>query len=99
MSSNGRTYRINFRVRQETAAFYDVTKEIAEDWMAEHNKINRGLSMSLADRYGRDRVNNRWLTTHQAVAFDWDGQMVDGQHRCTMIIKTELTTRLLVVTG
>src|SRR5574339_551960 len=98
-SSNGRTYRINLKTRTETAAFYDITVEMATDWLENHNNSNRGRNVSLVERYSRDRANDKWLTTHQAIGFDWNGEMVDGQHRCAMVIKTQLTTRILVVTG
>lgn len=100
MHSDGSPCRFKWlRARTETAAFYDVTKEMAEDIMAHHNEINRGLSIHRADRYGRDRVKNMWYTTHQGAGFDWNGQAIDGQHRFTMVIRTELTTRILMVTG
>ncbi len=101
MSKNGHTptFRINIKTVKETAAFYDVTKDMAQDWYENHNPLNRHFRNGLAERYSRDRVNDKWLTTHQAIAFDWNGHMVDGQHRCVMIVRTGLTTRVLVVTG
>lgn len=94
-----RIYRINLKTRTETAAYYDITKEMAADWLEHNNHINRGFKPALAKRYGRDRINGKWYTTDQAISFDWDGQLVNGQHRLTFIRDTELTTRMLVVTG
>lgn len=98
--SDGSTCRYKWlKANTETAAFYDVTKEMADDIMEYHNKINRNLSISRADRLGRDRARDRWYTSHQGAGFDWNGQAIDGQHRFTMISRTELTTRILMVTG
>ena len=38
-------------------------------------------------------------TSGLSIQFDWDGRMIDGQHRCEAGIESGVTIRMLVVKG
>jgi hypothetical protein len=82
-----------------SAEFVEITPELAQQWMENNNPHNRKLRPRLVEKYGRDKTNGKWFITHEAVAFDWDDNLVDGQHRLTSIISTGLATKTLVVKG
>lgn len=57
-----------------------VTAEIADKWLAT-NSHNRNLSKSRIDTYATDMLADKWHLTHQGIAFDSKGVLMDGQHR------------------
>ena len=73
-----------------------ITPDIARRYL-EKNKTNRSLRASVVDRFATDMRLGMWKETHQGIAFDVDGQLVDGQHRLSAIVKSE-TTQIITVT-
>lgn len=73
-----------------------VTPEIAARWL-ETNTVNRRLRKHRVDRYSRDLESSRWRVHHQGVAFDTEGNLIDGQHRLQAIVNTKKECLLLVV--
>lgn len=82
-----------------TAEWINVTPKMAKDWLENHNPINRRIRPALVQKYARDKTQDKWLTTHQGAAFDWNGHLVDGQHSLASIIESKVTTLMLVVRG
>lgn len=74
-----------------------VTPEIAELWM-HRNVNNRSLRRSRVDAFARDMAGERWVYTGEAVKFDTDGNLLDGQHRLAGVIKSGATIKMLVIT-
>ena len=78
-------------------------KEITPEWAAEvlktRNPKNRSLSDSFVDKLARDIKSNGWILTHQGIAFDEDGNLIDGQHRLTAIVRANMSVRSLITTG
>lgn len=58
----------------------DVTPEMAAKWL-EGNVLNRPLKQAHVDRLAREMAAGRWRLTHQGIAFDVSGCLIDGQHR------------------
>jgi len=81
------------------AFFAEVTSLQAKFWLENHNHVNRKKRIGTIEKYIRDRGNNLWLTTHEAVAFDWNGELVDGQHRLEMISQSGQSIKTLIVLG
>ncbi len=75
-----------------------VTKIIAESWLSA-NRRNRKFMPSLSLRYARDMKAGFWQTTHEGVAFDEDGNLVDGQHRLDGIAAANVGIWMLVTRG
>lgn len=78
---------------------YNVVMEVGPDLAArwlDGNTHNRPLRQSLVDRYVRDMQAGRWRLTHQGIAFNVDGVLIDGQHRLWAIVLSGVTVRLRV---
>jgi hypothetical protein len=66
----------------------------------EKNKVaNRNLSQSRINAMVSDMVNGHWILTHQGIAFDNDGNLLDGQHRLAACIQSEMPFKTLVTKG
>lgn len=39
-----------------------------------------------------------WLVTHQGIAFDTRGVLVDGQHRLAAVVEADVTVKIAVFT-
>lgn len=70
-------------------------KEAAE--MSRGN--NRPVRAGCVERYAADMANGKWRVTHQGIAIDKNGYVIDGQHRLDGIIKSGATIEILVTRG
>ena len=75
-----------------------VTPAHAAKWL-EGNTHNRKLRQSVVERYARDMKAGRWQLTHEAIAFDQDNCLIDGQHRLWAIIEANTPAWLMVAYG
>lgn len=87
---------LNWRV--QNCVLMTVTPMVATAWLTNHNKFNRDIKPSVVEQYRRDIRSGRWSITHQGIAFDWNGQLIDGQHRLTAISQ-ETAVQVYVTTG
>lgn len=65
---------------QQSIPIETITPEMAKAYLA-HNKNNRPIRMKYAEAIARDIKDGNWWITHQGIAFDVDGNILDGQHR------------------
>ena len=65
-----------------------ITPEIAEHYLAT-DQGNRNIRDSWVKKIARDIKNDRFVETHQGIAFDEDGTLIDGQHRLLAVIKAQ----------
>jgi hypothetical protein len=72
-----------------------VTPEVAERFL-EKNHSNRKVRESVVDTYAKDMTEGRWEQTHQGIAFDSDGNLMDGQHRLMAIVKSGVSLEMIV---
>jgi hypothetical protein len=75
-----------------------ITPKQAEKYL-QFNTSNRNLRKSLVSQYARDMANGKWRLTHQGVAFNCDGTLLDGQHRLKAIVESGVTVQMLVARG
>lgn len=80
------------------AEWIDVTPEIASEWLS-RNQGNRSLREGLVRAFARELNAGMWALTHQGVAFDQRGILLDGQHRLEAIVRTGKTVRMLATFG
>ena len=73
----------------------NVTPELAREWIADNN-FNRPLKPRLVSEYARQIRSGSWRRTHQGIAFDERGVVIDGQHRLWAIVESGQTVPLLV---
>ena len=79
-------------------AFCDVTPELAAEWL-KHNRRNRKVKDTTVEAYAMDMRNGAWQTTHQGVAFDLAGNLIDGQHRLRGIVQARRPVLMVVSHG
>ena len=60
------------------------------------NVRNRDVSSAQVDTFARDMVEGRWRLTHQGIALDREGRLVDGQHRLHAIVLSNTEQRMTV---
>jgi hypothetical protein len=75
-----------------------ITAKQAEKYL-QFNTSNRPLRKSLVTQYAKDMAAGNWKLTHQGVAFNCDGTLLDGQHRLSAIVESGATVQMLVARG
>ncbi|MGI5121467.1 hypothetical protein ACQEU5_18325 [Marinactinospora thermotolerans] len=80
------------------ANIVSVTPEIAKKWL-ERNQNNRPLSRTTVEQLVKQIKRGEWQLTHQGIAFDESGRLLDGQHRLHAIIKAGATVEMMVFQG
>lgn len=75
-----------------------VTAKLAAEWL-EANAGNRHLDPGHVARLVEDMSADRWLVTHQGIAFDDKGILRDGQHRLTAQVRLGVDRWWLVTRG
>ena len=63
-----------------------ITPKMAEEFLAKNMKRNRPVMKSTVNAYARTMKAGGWNTTHQGIAFNDKGELIDGQHRLHAII-------------
>jgi len=71
---------------------------MATAWLSK-NTNNRSLSARRVEQYARDMSQGKWKMTHQGIAFDGNGTLVDGQHRLAAVIQSGKPIKMLVSEG
>ena len=88
-----------FNTSVEPKTFYqDITPGLASQYL-KRNIGNRTLKVKVVNEYAWDMSNGLWNASHQGIAFDEEGNLVDGQHRLNAIIKSGKTIRMQVTLG
>jgi hypothetical protein len=72
-----------------------VTPEMAAAWLTA-NTANRAVRRSHAVSLARLMRAGEWRLTHQGVAFDRSGHLIDGQHRLLAIVEAGVPVEILV---
>lgn len=75
-----------------------VSPDLAAEWLT-RNTGNRPLSKSAVQQLVGRIQRGEWQLTHQGIAFDEDGVLIDGQHRLAAIAKAGTTVPLTVTHG
>lgn len=60
------------------------------------NSINRQLKPHRVAAIKNDIKNNNFRLTHQGIALDWHGNILDGQHRLVAIAETGIPVKIYV---
>jgi hypothetical protein len=79
-------------------AFETITPATALE-MLKGNTHNRRLRQTLVSQYAKDMASGRWLQTHQGIAINCDGTILDGQHRLAAIAESGVSQTMLVARG
>lgn len=80
------SYRGNGSVDESSAKKITITPELAAAWLAK-NTHNRTIRKSWVKELARRITSGLWRTTHQGIAFDSQGTLIDGQHRLLAVLE------------
>lgn len=80
-----------------TSEFMKVTPAMAIKWLGKNYENNRKSRDWHIQELSDSIKNNEWVTTHQGIAFDKNGVLIDGQHRLQAIIAADMPVIMLVV--
>lgn len=81
-----------------TVRFEEVTPEQAAAYLS-RNKLNRAMRSAAVEAYARDLERGFWQVTGESIKFDWNGNLLDGQHRLAAVVRSGVTTTMLVAEG
>ena len=76
-----------------------ITPAMASEILEHHNPRNRSVSERTVTAYATDMKNGRWTLTHQGLAFDENGDLIDGQHRLWAVFFSDKEIEFLVTRG
>jgi len=69
------------------AQFMKVTPSLAGQWL-ERNEHNRHMRSDRVERYGNMMEIDSWLPVADAIAFDVKGNLQNGQHRLSAVVRS-----------
>lgn len=72
-----------------------ITPKMAAEYL-EHNIQNRPLSERVVNEYASRMKAGEWMLSPDAIAFDWNGNLINGQHRLRAIIKSDTQCQFYV---
>ncbi len=75
-----------------------ITPEIAKEILAS-NTGNRRIRSTVVSRYADEMAAGTWSLTHQGIAIDRHGNLLDGQHRLSAIVKSGIPCNMMVTSG
>lgn len=75
-----------------------ITPEIAKEYLS-HNTKNRKINKRSVESLARDIKNNKFVRTHQGIAFDTEGTLIDGQHRLLAVIMANKPIEINITRG
>lgn len=86
-----------FRTRLETITPKEALKYLEQ---AHDGSVrNRGVSEALVKKFATIIDRGEWEVTHQGIAFDQDGKLIDGQHRLWACVEAKKNIQILVTRG
>lgn len=55
---------------------------------------NRQVTRRVVERYVKEMRTGRWRSTGQGIAIDWDGHLMDGQHRLLAVVESGVAVEM-----
>lgn len=83
-----------------TTQWVEISPDTAIQWLEKYNKLNRPVKDTVVKKYAKDMREGRWLqNSAEPIIIDWDGILVDGQHRLFAVWESGCTISFLIVEG
>lgn len=79
-----------------TVSLETVKPERAREYLSLNTAGQRRLSPFRVKRYATDMKSGRWGLTHQGIAFNENGDLIDGQHRLAACAESDTAIDFLV---
>lgn len=83
----------------QTSGVYIVTPQVAAAWLQFNRPENRRMSQRAVSGLVSTMLAGDYLLTHQPIAFDSLGRLIDGQHRLAAVVQSGVTVQMWVITG
>ncbi|MGW8361857.1 hypothetical protein ACWGK1_14950 [Streptomyces wedmorensis] len=83
----------------QVSGVYVVTPQIAASWLQFNRPENRRISQRAVAGLAASMLAGEYLLTHQPIAFDAHGRLIDGQHRLSAVIQSDATVQMWVIVG
>lgn len=84
--------------QEQTVEKVRLTPQLAKRWMAQ-NPINRALRSGVVSRLADAIKRGEWMLNGETIKFDWNGNMLDGQHRTAAAVEANQAIDVFVVRG
>lgn len=84
--------------KRQKSRIVRMTPEKASE-LLKKNKSNRPLNKANLDAFIRILEEGEWRPTHQGIGVDWNGNLIDGQHRLMAIQLTGIPADIRITTG
>lgn len=81
-----------------SASIENITPETAREYL-QSNHRNRSLNERALTSLAQDMRNGDWKLTGEAIKFDTNNHLIDGQHRLIAIERTGISVPILVIRG
>lgn len=90
-------------IPQITTEMVSVDAAMAHQWLR-HQNANRKLRPGRVSEFARDMLKRNWRVTGEALKFDPEGSLLDGQHRLAAVLEAaevepDISVLMLVVRG
>lgn len=73
-----------------------VTPAMAKKWLEKNHPNNRPIVWGQVESLANDMARDAFTLTHQGVCFDGDGNLIDGQHRLSAVVKSGKSVKMVV---
>ena len=73
-----------------------ITPSKAKEYL-EHNHINRNINKARVTAYANDMKRGAWQTNGESIKFNKKGELIDGQHRLSAIVLSNVEVATLVL--
>jgi len=83
---------------QLKAQVISVTPELATEWLA-RGGVNRRVSQKHVMRLAQQMKDGQWLLNGEAIKFNINGELLDGQHRLAAILRHGKPVEMMVICG
>ena len=87
------------KVKNLQTIILSISPEEARHILKFYNQTNRRPSSTVVGKYANDMINGNWKLTSQAISFNTDGKLVNGQHRLLACSKVGMTQKFSVAFG
>lgn len=75
----------------------EISPDKAKRWLGRNHPSNRPVAYKRVEAFAGDMREGKWRVTHQGIAFDEKGMLIDGQHRLHAILSAGVSVRMMVV--
>lgn len=90
---------MNLSTDTPNIAFEEITPERALAWLEHNNLENRPVRAANVRKLVADMSAGNYIVTGDSIKFDWNGRLIDGQHRLRAIVEHGKPVLIAVALG